>query len=209
MKHIRNLTERYPALAVCEAELRSVTLLLIETFAHGGKLLLCGNGGSSADCEHIAGELMKGFLKPRRLCKERREALRTLSPSLTDATLASLQGGLAAIPLPSLTALGTAFANDESPALSFAQATLALGREGDALLAVSTSGNAENVLEAARVAKGLGMSVIGLTGEGGGALLSVCDLTVRVPERETYKVQELHLPVYHAICAEIEEYFFA
>lgn len=209
MKHIRNLTDRYPALAVCETELCSVTELLIKTYEGGGKLLLCGNGGSSADCEHIAGELLKGFLKPRRLTGEKKAELRALSPSLTEATLASLQGGLAAIPLPSLTALGTAFSNDEAPELAFAQATLALGREGDALLAISTSGNAENVLEAARVAKGLGMRVVGLTGESGGALLSVCDVCIRVPERETYKVQELHLPVYHAICAEIEEFFFA
>lgn len=206
---IQNLIERYPALSVCEAELCSAIALLIETYERGGKLLLCGNGGSSADCEHVAGELLKGFLKSRRLTEETKAEMRYRSPSLTDETLSSLQGGLCAIPLPSLTALGTAFANDECPALSFAQATLALGRAGDALFAISTSGNATNVLEAARVAKGLGMAVVGLTGESGGALRSACDVCIRVPERETYKVQELHLPVYHAICAALEEHFFA
>ncbi len=208
MKYIQQLFERYPALLVCEDAIRACVTTLIDAYQNGGKLLLCGNGGSCADCDHIVGEFMKGFLKKRPLSDARRAEMRARCDALDDETLCALQGGLAAISIPSLMALGTAFCNDVDARLAFAQATLALGRAEDVLFAISTSGNAENVLLAARVAKGLGMTVLALTGEGGGALSEVADITVRVPARETFMVQEWHLPVYHAICAQVENAFF-
>ena len=208
MNYVELLLERYPALCVCEESVNAAIAALIDTYRRGGKLLLCGNGGSAADCDHIVGELMKGFLKKRPLSDESRAKMRARFPDLSDATLSGLQGGLAAISIPSAVALGTAFANDADARLSFAQATLALGREGDVLVAISTSGNAENVVLAAEVARGLGMTVIALTGEGGGRLASVADIAVRAPSRETFAVQELHLPIYHAICAAVEDAFF-
>lgn len=204
MKHIELLLERYPALTVCEDAIRSAVGAIIGVYENGGKLLLCGNGGSCADCDHIAGELMKGFLKKRPLPEALRSEMQARCHALDDGIFSKLQGGLPAISIPQQTALGTAFANDQEPRLAFAQATLALGRAGDALMAISTSGNAENVVLAAKVAKGLGMTVLALTGEGGGALAEIADVSVCVPARETFMVQELHLPVYHAICAEIE-----
>ena len=170
--------------------------------------MLCGNGGSCADCDHISGELMKGFLKKRPLCEQKKRAMRENYSEIDESMLESLQDALPAISLPSMTALNSAFCNDVDPSLIYAQGVFSLGREGDVLIAISTSGNSENVLRAAEVARGLGMTVISLTGEGGGAIAEVADIAIKVPERETYRVQELHLPVYHAICAEIEQHFF-
>ena len=205
---LTTLFTRYPALLACEGEIRATLAALISLYEGGGKLLLCGNGGSCADCDHIVGELCKGFLKMRPLTEAQKAAMKERSPSLSEETLSRLQGALPAVSLPAVTALNTAFSNDVDPDLIYAQGVLALGREGDCLLALSTSGNSKNVVEAARVARALGIKVIALTGEGGGALASIADICIRVPERETYKIQELHLPVYHALCAAVEEKLF-
>lgn len=209
MKHLELLIERYPALAVCESEIKRAIEAIIACYEKGGKLLLCGNGGSCADCDHIVGELMKGFLKKRPLDESKKAEMREKCAELDDATLSKLQGGLSAISLPTIAALSSAFNNDVDPELTYAQATLALGKAGDVFIGLSTSGNAKNVAAAARVARGLGMTVIGMSGEGGGKLATLSDIAIRVPESETFKIQELHLPVYHAICAEVEEYFYS
>ena len=209
MKHLELLIERYPALAVCESEIKRAIEEIIACYEKGGKLLLCGNGGSCADCDHIVGELMKGFLKKRPLDESKKAEMKEKCAELDDATLSKLQGGLPAISLPTIAALSSAFNNDVDPELTYAQATLALGKAGDVFIGLSTSGNAKNVAAAARVAKGLGMTVIGMSGEGGGKLAALSDIAIRVPESETFKIQELHLPVYHAICAEVEEYFYS
>ena len=201
------LIERYPALKECGEDIAAAVRLVIDTYQAGGKLLLAGNGGSAADCEHISGELLKGFMNKRPLSEEKRREMCASYP-IEEDVLDKLQMGLAAIPLTSLSALGTAFSNDVSPELVFAQGVFALGKRGDTLIAMSTSGNSKNVLRAAEVAKAVGVKVIGLTGQGGGALKDVCDVCVCVPETETYKVQEYHLPVYHYLCQEVEEHFF-
>ena len=203
-----DLVKRYPHLASCEADVNGALEILIDSYRKGGKLLLCGNGGSASDCEHIVGELMKDFLIKRPITEDKRAQMTTLSPTLSADTLDSLQLGLPAISLASISAFNTAFANDRNPELVYAQGVLSLGREGDVLLAISTSGNAKNVLRAVEVAKGLGLTVVGLTGESGGAIRPLCDVCIRVPQKETYKVQELHLPVYHYLCAATEKYFF-
>ena len=202
------LIKRYPALSECEADINTARDLLISCFAGGGKLMLAGNGGSCADCEHIAGELMKGFLLKRPLDGKTRAAMKDRFPAVEDAILDRLQGGLPAIPLTSFTALNTAFANDADAELVYAQSVLALGKENDVLLAISTSGNSKNVVAAAKVARAIGVKVIALTGCGGGMLRKIADASICVPEAETYKIQELHLPIYHHLAAEIERHFF-
>lgn len=205
---LNKLLNRYPQLAKCQDELKKATAAMIDCYKNGGKILLCGNGGSCADCDHIVGELMKGFLKKRPLSTEQKAQMTNLSPLLDEETLSKLQGGLPAISLPSLTALNSAFCNDVDPELIYAQSVMAMGKTGDVLIAMSTSGNAKNVFAATKVAKGLGLTVIGLTGKGGGNLSEISDICIRVPETETFKVQELHLPVYHYLCAATEEEFF-
>lgn len=205
---INELIKRYPALSVCEAQIIAAKEALIGCFENGGKLLLCGNGGSCADCDHISGELMKGFLKMRPLSDGKKAEMRKRFPAIDEKTLSSLQCGLPAISLPSLTALNTAFSNDVDPELIYAQGVLALAVASDVLLAISTSGNSKSVTRAAEIARALGVTVIALTGKGGGGLAKIADVCICVPECETYKVQEGHLPIYHALCAEIEKHFF-
>ena len=205
---LKGLLNRYPCLASCRESIEAAAQALIACYTGGGKVLLCGNGGSSADCDHIVGELMKGFLLTRPLPDDQKAAMKAACPSLTEEVLNQLQGGLPAIALPSITALNTAFANDVDPTLLYAQAVLALGKPGDVLIGLSTSGNAANVAAAARVAKACGMQVIGLTGQKGGLLKELADIPLCVPETETFKVQELHLPVYHYLCAAVEAHFF-
>ena len=202
------LISRYPILSECENEIKKAADALIRTFENGGKLLVCGNGGSAADSEHIVGELMKGFMYPRALTDEKKAALKQANPSLSDSTLNSLQGALPAISLTSHPSFSSAFANDAVPSLVFAQQLYALGRHGDIFLGITTSGSSKNVCEAAEIAKALGITVIALTGRSGGRLRGIADICIRVPEDETYKVQELHLPVYHFLCAETEKHFF-
>ena len=205
---IKELIKRYPALECCKEQIEAARDTLIECYEKGGKLLLCGNGGSSADCDHIVGELMKGFLLKRPINEADKARMRADSPELSDKTLNSLQMGLPAISLTSINALNSAFANDVDPELIYAQSVFALGKADDVLIAISTSGNARNVCEAAKVARAIGMKVIALTGRDGGKLKSLSDVCVIAPECETYKIQELHLPIYHYLCAEVEKHFF-
>lgn len=205
---IKELIKRYPALECCKEQIEAARDTLIECYEKGGKLLLCGNGGSSADCDHIVGELMKGFLLKRPINEADKARMRADSPELSDKTLNSLQMGLPAISLTSINALNSAFANDVDPELIYAQSVFALGKADDVLIAISTSGNARNVCEAAKVARAIGMKVIALTGRDGGKLKSLSDICVIAPECETYKIQELHLPIYHYLCAEVEKHFF-
>ena len=205
---INELIKRYPSLDSCKAEIGAARDMIIGCYENGGKLLLSGNGGSSADCDHIVGELMKGFLLKRPLSDKLKRDMRARSPELDSATLDKLQMGLPAVSLTSIGALNTAFANDVDPSLIYAQSVLSLGETGDVLIAISTSGNAKNVCEAARVARAIGMKVVALTGKDGGELKHLSDVCVIAPEGETYKIQELHLPIYHYICAEVEKHFF-
>lgn len=206
MNHIDALLERRPELTVCGEDIRKATDMLENCCKNGGKILLCGNGGSAADCEHISGELLKGFLSLRTPDAETLAKLEAAGFTAEEAE--KLQGGIPAVPLTSLSAVLSAFANDVDPALVFAQLTYALGGKADVLMGLSTSGNSKNVVAAAKAAKALGIPVIAMTGETGGKLLDICDVTIRVPEKETFLVQEYHLPVYHAICAELEARMF-
>lgn len=201
MKHIDVLIERYPALSVCREQIETVVSAFVEMHKNGGALLLCGNGGSAADCEHISGELLKGFLLKRPLND-------TEKLGISSEISEKLQGGIKAIPLTSLSALGTAFSNDVDADLVYAQLVSVFGGENDVFLGISTSGNAKNVCAAADVARARGLKTFGLTGVSGGRLADICDCTIKVPECETFKIQELHLPVYHAICAQVEEIVF-
>ncbi len=206
MKNYIDMTiNTHPALGVCREDIQSAVDAILEMHNNGGKLLLCGNGGSAADCEHISGELLKGFMLKR---KAGGELLDALSKELGKDGAEKLQQGVAAIPLPSLVGVGSAFCNDVDPALVYAQLVLTLGSANDVLLCISTSGNSKNVVQAAKTARALGICTIALTGESGGALKSLCDIAICVPETETYRVQEYHLPVYHAICAQVEEAVF-
>ena len=205
---IKNLIDRYPTLALCESDIENATSMIINCYENGGKLLLAGNGGSSADADHIVGELMKGFMKKRELTDSQKAEMKKKCQDISDDTLAKLQNALPAISLSSFSALNTAFSNDVDADLVFAQGVFGLGKPNDVLIAISTSGNSKNVVEAAKVAKAIGVKVIALTGKSGGVLKNLADITIAVPESETYKVQELHLPVYHSICAEIESHFF-
>ena len=205
---LNELIERYPTLASCREDIEAAKNAIIDCYEKGGKLLLAGNGGSAADCEHIVGELMKGFLLKRPIPDSKRENMKARCPEITLSVLDKLQMGLPAISLTSINALNSAFANDVDPELMFAQSVFALGKAEDVLIAISTSGNAGNVAEAARVARAIGMKVISLTGRDGGALKKLSDVCVIAPECETFKIQELHLPIYHYICAAVEKNFF-
>lgn len=200
--------KRYSILETCRKDIQQAADCLITCFENGGKLLICGNGGSSADAEHIVGELMKGFLKKRPLPTEKRRLMCERFPEVIDL-LDNLQEGLPAISLPSLASLNSAYSNDVDPAMVYAQGVLALAKSEDILLGISTSGNSENVVNAATLAKSIGITVLTLTGKTGGKLREVSDVCIRVPATETYQVQELHLPVYHALCAAVEEHFFS
>ena len=210
---IEILLQNYPALEACRESIETARDLLICTYREGGKLLLCGNGGSCADCDHIAGELLKGFLSHRPLSEEDCIALAdSLPEGEADPDLyllaGQLQGGLPAISLPSLTAAVTAVSNDTDPALIFAQSVWALGQAGDTLICLSTSGNSRNVVLAAKAARAKGLRVLAMTGEADSALSALADVTVQVPACDTYRVQEYHLPVYHYLCAAVEEALF-
>ena len=205
--HLDALLLDHPALQPAEKKILAAYEMLIGCFAAGGKLLLCGNGGSACDCEHIAGELMKGFLLKRTLTQAEQTAL--TAQGAEGALLAdTLQRGLPALVLSGLPGLSTAFANDVDPAMCYAQQAFVYAKETDVLLAISTSGNARNVRLAALAARARGAKVLAFTGAGGGALAGVCDLLLDVPARDTYRVQEQHLAVYHCLCLMIEAHFF-
>lgn len=199
-KYVLECLERYPQLTPCKADIQQAIGILYRTFQEGFKLLICGNGGSSADADHIAGELGKSFRVKRPLPSEWKAKL---SPDLYQ----NLQSGFPAISLAHLSALNTAYANDCSPLHIFAQAAFTLGREGDTLLCISTSGSSKNILLAAEAARAKGLRTIGLTGQNSPLLSQITDCCISVPETLVYKVQELHLPVYHTICLAIEELF--
>lgn len=208
---IQTLIQNHPALSACREEILAARDRLIAAYRQGHRLLLCGNGGSCADCDHITGELLKGFLSPRPLTAEHRAAIAYALPDGDpDAALLAekLQGGLPALSLPAQTALISAFSNDVDASLVYAQLVWAQGQAGDALLCLSTSGNSRNVVLAAKTARAKGMTVIALTGERDSALSALADVTVKAPARETYRVQEYHLPIYHYLCAEVEAAFF-
>lgn len=204
---VQSLCDRYPELENCREGIEQAIACICASYENGGKLLIGGNGGSCADAEHIAGELMKGFLKMRPLPTEQKESMRRLCPEL--GTIPdSLQRGLPVIALHEHAAFSTAFVNDVEPQLVFAQQVLVFGHAPDVLLGISTSGNSANILAAVKTARGLGLPVIGLTGRDGGRLAAMADICIRVPATETYRVQEYHQPIYHAICAQVEQYFF-
>ena len=205
---ITELLNLYPSLCECKDDIEKAAKAIIECYEKGGKLLLCGNGGSCADCEHIVGELMKGFLKKRPLSVEQKNKMKNNCNLVDDELLSKLQGGLPAIAIPSITALNSAFCNDVDPELVYAQPLMALAKENDILIGISTSGNSKNVFGAVKVAKALGIKVIGLTGKTGGKLKETVDICICAPETETFKIQELHLPIYHYLCANVEEYLF-
>jgi len=200
-KQLDNLAAGFPGLAGCRESIEKACGVMAASFRAGGKLLLAGNGGSAADCEHWAGELLKGFVSTRPLPADTREKI---GAELAD----KLQGGLPAVPLPSLVSFSTAWSNDADPGLVFAQAVLALGKPGDVFVGISTSGNSKNILHAAKVAHALGLVTVGLTGRTGGALAGLVDVCIRVPADSVHEVQQLHLPVYHCLCLMLEEEFF-
>ena len=206
--YLQILTDRYPALSVVTEALEELAVTLCEVYRKGGKLLVAGNGGSAADAEHIVGELMKGFCKKRPLT-DADKALLTAADPVRGAHLGKvLQQGLPAICLTNHPALSTAFANDCDPNAIFAQQVWGYGGKEDILIVISTSGNAENLMLATTAAHAKGMKVALLTGENGGKLANVCDFVLRVPAKETYQVQEYHLPIYHALCLLVEDAFF-
>lgn len=193
-----NLLERYPALEVCIEDIENALKLMLDTYKNGGKVLVCGNGGSAADSEHIVGELMKGFMLMRPVTDER----------IPEHLRKNLQGALPAISLPSQSAILSAFINDVDPDMMYAQLVYGYARENDLVVGLSTSGNSKNVVNALEVAKCVGAKTLAMTGKKESKLSDLCDVTIKVPETETYKIQELHLPVYHYICAEVEKQSF-
>ncbi len=207
-KHIDLLISRYPKLKSIENEIINGYLVLEECYENGGKLLVAGNGGSAADSEHIAGELMKRFKKPRPVSKEFAEKLIEIDKERGEQLSQNLECSLTAIPLVAHEALSTAYINDVDGLGVFAQQLLGFAKQGDVFLGISTSGNSKNIMNATVVARALGIKIIGLTGEKGGELAEVSNVAVKVPENETYMIQELHLPIYHCWCLMLEDKFF-
>lgn len=201
---ICELGRRYPVLAGILPEVTAAIEMLCARFSAEGQLLLCGNGGSAADCTHIAGELAKGFLSKRALPAEDIQRLRKTGFPDASELSEKLQRGVRALSLTTPDALNTAFANDVDADLIFAQQVYVYGRPGDVLMGLSTSGNSRNVIAALKVAKAFGLRTVGLTGSTGGAMASLCDVCIKAPAEKTHEIQELHLPVYHAICAAVE-----
>lgn len=202
------LMTRYPKLLACKEDIVAAEKMLLDTYYGGGKILVCGNGGSCADCDHIVGELMKGFLLPRKMNEETARKFQNALGDEAEEFIQKLQCGIPAISLPAQSAVLTAYANDADAELTYAQLVFGYARKGDTLIAISTSGNSANVVAAAKTAKALGISVLALTGQKESKLSQICDCTVRAPETETFKVQELHLPVYHYLCASLENKIF-
>jgi D-sedoheptulose 7-phosphate isomerase len=206
--HLVQLIERYPQLIVCREEIIEAYEILEYAYNHGRKLLVSGNGGSASDSEHIVGELMKEFRLKRKVYANQAESLRQIDMEMGKVLADNLQGALPAICLTGHSALSTAFMNDFNADLIFAQQVNGYGKPGDVFMGISTSGNSKNVLYAAVTAKSKGLKVIGLTGQRENQLMRYADVCIRVPETETYKIQELHLPVYHCLCMMLEEKFF-
>ena len=208
-KQLEILVNRYPELSAVKKEISEAYQILESCYTKGGKLLVAGNGGSAADAEHIVGELMKGFKLPRKPEAEFAGKLVAENKELGSVLAENLQGALPAIALDGHPALSTAYMNDCEPLLCFAQQVNGYGKVGDVFLGISTSGNSKNVLYAATTAHAKGMKVIGLTGAKSSKLEQMSDVCIKVPQIETYMIQELHLPVYHCLCLMLEEEFFA
>ena len=208
---LENLISRYPALKSCAGDIEDVFNIISNSFSSGNKLLIAGNGGSSADAEHISGELLKGFRMQRKVSLEFRNKLCKVDDKLGEDIASKIQMPLPTISLSNHQSLNTAFINDvdNGGEYCFAQQVFAYGKRDDVLLAISTSGNSKNILNAAVVAKAIGMHVVALSGNDGGKLKDFCDAIVIVPEKETFVIQELHLPIYHYICLAIEEKHFS
>lgn len=196
---MKELLERYPCLSVCREDIEKASRMICNTYKNGGKVLVCGNGGSAADSEHIVGELMKGFLKKREVTDDR----------IPESLRKNMQGSLPAISLPSQCAVLSAFANDVDPDMMYAQLVYGYAEKNDLVIGISTSGNSKNVVNAVEVAKCMGIKTLSLTGEKESRLSELSDITVKVPETQKYRVQELHLPVYHYLCAYVENFMFS
>ena len=192
------LYERYPALEECRKDIEKALEVMIETYKKGGKILICGNGGSASDSDHIVGELLKGFTLKRPVSDER----------IPERLSKGLQGSLPAISLPSQCAILSAYINDVDPEMMYAQLVYGYAKEEDLVIGLSTSGNSKNVVNAIEVAKCMGVKTLCMTGKNESKMSELSDVTIQVPETETYKVQEYHLPVYHYLCAEVERFFF-
>ncbi len=208
LKHVDTLIERYPELDECRDSIINAYEIMKDCYKTDNKILIAGNGGSAADAEHIAGELIKRFMTARPVPAEFAEKLKSIDPVRGENLSNNLERSLMAIPLVAHEALTTAYINDVDGLGVFAQQLYGFGRPGDVFLGISTSGNSKNVMSATVVARALGIKVIGLTGKSGGELATVADVTIKVPETETYKIQELHLPVYHCLCMMLEDRFF-
>lgn len=206
--HIELLVQRYPKLKKVKTDIISGYLLLEECFVKGNKLIIAGNGGSAADAEHIVGELMKRFKLQRPIDNELANKLKEIDPVRGEKLANELEKSLMAISLTNHQALSTAYINDVDGFGVYAQQLYGYGREGDIFLGISTSGNSKNIMYAAVVAKAQGLKVLGLTGSSGGELALIADVSVKVPETETYIIQELHLPIYHCWCLMLEDRFF-
>lgn len=203
-----NLLTAMPEFAACERDIRSVFDLIRQSYENAGKLLICGNGGSACDSGHIAVELMKGFLLKRQIPAEDAAMLEVAFPGEGRKLSTELQRALPAISLPDQTSVMTAFANDVSADMAYAQLTYGYGKPCDVLMGISTSGNSQSVLNAVKVARAMKIRAVGLTGQDGGKLAGLCDVAIRVPSVQTYRVQEYHVCIYHALCAMLEYEFF-
>jgi len=208
MDYIQQLIQRYPTLEIVKSEISSAFDIIANSFSNGGKLLIAGNGGSASDAEHIAGELMKTFAKKRNLPESFIADIKKVDAEIAEYLIPRMQPGLPTIALSGHASLNTACINDIDGNITFAQQVYGYGKETDVLLAISTSGNSKNILYAAAVAKVKKLKIIALTGGSGGELKKVADVSIIVPETETWKIQELHLPVYHCLCQMLENYFF-
>jgi len=208
MDHLQQLISRYPSLISIESEIVSSFEIISESFSHFGKLIIAGNGGSAADAEHIVGELMKNFNIKRKLSDNLINKFSNLDSETANYLISKLQPGLPAISLSNHSSINTACINDIDSDIIFAQQVNIYGNEGDTFLGISTSGNSKNVVYAAATAKCKKMNVIALSGNDGGKIKQFADVSIIVPEKEVYKIQELHLPIYHCLCLMLEERFF-
>jgi D-sedoheptulose 7-phosphate isomerase len=207
-EYIHSLIKRYPKLSSLKSDIFNSINVLLESITNNGKILICGNGGSSSDADHIVGELMKSFNIKRKIDDNFKAKLENLYGDESKYFSMYLQKSIRAISLSSHSAFNTAFINDSKPDLIFAQQVMGYGKKDDVLLAISTSGNSKNVINAAKIAKAIDMKVISLTGNNGGELKEYSDFSIIVNEFETYKIQEYHLPIYHSICLSIENELF-
>ena len=207
-KILENLMTNAPALKSCLSEIKEAISIIISCYKNGKKVMICGNGGSAADSEHIVGELMKGFILKRPISQGHKKMLEKYFPEDSTYLSSRLQEALPALSLVSQTSLSSAFANDIDPEMVFAQQVYGYAQKGDVLIGLSTSGNSKNIVAAVKVAKCFGVNSVCFTGKSGGALKDISGVCIKVPAEETYRIQEYHLMTYHAICAIIEAEFF-